>query len=66
VRWELRAAWQHNYGEVANPVDFQLASDAGGLFTTDATTIGRNSARVSAVAVQNGNERISGGLRVSL
>ena len=46
--------------------DLRSASDAGGLLTTHATTIGRNSARVSVVAVQNGNERISGGLRVSL
>ena len=33
VRPELRAAWQHEYGDMAYPIDSQFASDAGGLFT---------------------------------
>ena len=28
VRPELRAAWQHEYGDVAYPIDSQFASDA--------------------------------------
>ena len=56
---ELRAAWQHDYGDLAYPIDSQFASDAGGLFTAHGSTIGRNSALVSeAVAVQ-WNERVS-------
>jgi hypothetical protein len=44
VRPELRAAWRHECGDMAYPIDSQFASDAGGLFTTRAPTIGRNSA----------------------
>ena len=44
VRPELRAAWQHECGDVAYSIDSQFASDAGGLFTAHAPTIGRNSA----------------------
>ena len=36
LRPELRAAWQHEYGDVAYPIDSQFASDAGGLFTAHA------------------------------
>jgi uncharacterized protein with beta-barrel porin domain len=53
VRPELCAAWQHDYGDVAYPIDSQFASDAGGLFTAHAATSSRNGAFVSAaVAVQ--------------
>ena len=42
VRPELRAACE--YRDMAYPIDSQFASDAGGLFTTHAPTIGRNRA----------------------
>jgi hypothetical protein len=44
VRPELRAAWQHEYGDVAYPIISQFASDAGGLFTAHGPAIGGNSA----------------------
>ena len=59
MRPELRGAWQHEYGDVAYPIDSQFASDAGGLFTAHAATIGRNSALVSAAVAVQWNERVS-------
>ena len=44
VRPELPAAWRHEYGDMAYPIDSQFASDAGGPFTTHAPTIGQNRA----------------------
>ena len=53
VRPELRAAWRHEYGDHAYPVDSQFASGAGELFTVRGRTIGRNGVLVSAaLAVQ--------------
>ncbi len=43
----------------AYPIDLQFASDAGGLLTAHATTIGRNSALVSAAVAVQWNERVS-------
>src|SRR6266481_8360201 len=48
ARSELRAAWQHQYGDVAYLINSQFASDARGLFTAHGLTIGRNSVLVSA------------------
>jgi outer membrane autotransporter protein len=59
VRPELRAAWQHEYGDVAYPIDSQFASDAGGLFTVHGPTIGRNNALVSTGVAVLWNERLS-------
>src|SRR6266480_2559617 len=53
VHPELRAASQHEYGDVAYPIDSQLGSNAGGLFTLHGPTICRSSALLSAgVGVQ--------------
>src|SRR5438874_4275769 len=52
VHPELRAASQQ-YGDVAYPIDSQLGSNAGGLFTLHSPTICRSSALLSAgVGVQ--------------
>jgi uncharacterized protein with beta-barrel porin domain len=59
VRPELRTAWQHEYGDVAYPIDSQFASDAGGLFTAQDPTIGRNSALAHAAVAVQWNERVS-------
>ena len=56
---ELRTAWQHEYGDVAFPIDSQFASDAGGLFTAHGPTIGQNSAVVRAAVAVQWNKRVS-------
>ena len=56
---ELRGAWQHEYGDVAYPIDSQFASDAGGLFTAHAATSSRNGAFVSAAVAVQWSERVS-------
>src|SRR4029077_17158724 len=43
ARPDMRAAWQHQYGHLAYLINSQFASDARGLFTAHALTIGRNS-----------------------
>ena len=55
---ELRAAWQHEYGD-AYPIDSQFASGAGGLFTVHGPTIGRISALLSTGVSVQWNERVS-------
>ena len=59
VRPELRAAWQHEYGDTAYPIDSQFASGAGDLFTVHGPRIGRDSALVSAGVAVQWNERVS-------
>jgi autotransporter-associated beta strand protein/T5SS/PEP-CTERM-associated repeat protein len=45
-RPEVRAAWQHEYGDQAYPIDARFASGAGGIFTVHGPSIGRDSALV--------------------
>jgi outer membrane autotransporter protein len=59
VRPELRAAWQHEYGDRAYPIDSQFASGPGSLFTVHGPRIGRDSALVSAGAAIEWNDRVS-------
>jgi outer membrane autotransporter protein len=59
VRNEVRAAWQHEYGDRAYPIDSQFASGAGGLFTVHGPTLGRDSALVSAGVAVQWNARVS-------
>ncbi len=47
-RPEIRAAWEHEYGDRAYPIDARLASGAGGIFTVHGPDIGRDSALVDA------------------
>jgi fibronectin-binding autotransporter adhesin len=58
-RPEVRAAWQHEYNDRAYPVDAQLGSGAGGIFTVHGPRIGRDSALIGAGAVLVWNERVS-------
>ena len=48
VRPEVRAAYQHEYGARAYPIDASLASGAGDVFTVHGPKIGRDSALVDA------------------
>jgi len=59
VHPELRAASQHEYGDVACPIDSQLGSNAGGLFTLHGPTICRSSALLSAGVGVQWNECVS-------
>ena len=56
VRPEVRAAYQHEYGDRAYPIDASFASGAGDVFTVHGPAVGRDSALVDAgVAVQLSN-----------
>ena len=59
VRPEVRAAWQHEYGDQAYPIDARLASGAGGVFTVHGPEIGRDSALVDAGLSILWNSRVS-------
>jgi outer membrane autotransporter protein len=48
VRPEVRAAWQHEYGDQAYPIDARFASGAGSIFRVHGPTIGRDAALVGA------------------
>ena len=47
-RPEVRAAWQHESGDRAYPIDARFASGAGDVFTVHGPAIGRDSALVDA------------------
>jgi uncharacterized protein with beta-barrel porin domain len=48
LRPEIRAAWQHEYGDPAYQVDSRLASGAGSIFRVRGPNIGRDAALVGA------------------
>jgi autotransporter-associated beta strand protein len=48
IRPEVRAAWQHEYGDRAYPIDARFASGAGDVFTVHGPAIGRDAALVDA------------------
>ena len=48
IRPEVRAAWQHEYGDRAYQVDSRLASGAGGIFRVRGPSIGRDAALLGA------------------
>ncbi len=58
-RPEVRAAWAHEYGDTAYPIDARLASGAGGIFTVHGPNIGRDSALVDAGFSLIWNDRVS-------
>ncbi len=58
-RPEIRAAWAHEYGDQAYPIDARFASGAGGIFTVHGPDIGRDSALVDAGFSLLWNERVS-------
>ncbi len=58
-RPEIRAAWEHEYGDRAYPIDARFASGAGGIFTVHGPAIGRDSALVDAGFTILWNNRVS-------
>jgi len=58
-RPEVRAAWEHEYGDRAYPIDARFASGAGGIFTVHGPAIGRDSALVDAGFTVLWNNRVS-------
>jgi outer membrane autotransporter protein len=58
-RPEIRAAWQHEYGDQAYPIDSRLASGAGDLFRVWGPTEGRDAALVDAGVTLQWNGRFS-------
>jgi outer membrane autotransporter protein len=58
-RPEIRAAWEHEYGDQAYPIDARFASGAGGIFTVHGPSIGRDSALVDAGFTVLWNNRVS-------
>jgi autotransporter-associated beta strand protein len=59
IRPEVRAAYQHEYGDRAYPIDASLASGAGDVFTVHGPAIGRDSALVDAGFAVQWSNRIS-------
>ena len=58
-RPEVRAGWEHEYGDQAYPIDARFASGAGGIFTVHGPDIGRDSALVDAGFTILWNNRVS-------
>jgi autotransporter-associated beta strand protein len=59
IRPELRAAWQHEYGDSAYSITARFASGAGTSFSVSSPTIGRDSLLLGAGFAVQWNDRIS-------
>jgi outer membrane autotransporter protein len=59
IRPEVRAAYQHEYGDDAYPIDARFASGAGDVFTVHGPKIGRDAALVGAGINVQWNSRFS-------
>ena len=59
VKPELRAAWQHEFGDRAYALDARFANGAGNTFTVDGPQIGRESLLLGAGVVVQFSERTS-------
>ena len=59
VRPELRAAWQHEFGDTENSIVASFANGAGNSFTVDGPAIGRDSLLIGAGAAVLLNDRVS-------
>jgi outer membrane autotransporter protein len=59
VRPELRASWQHEYGDSTYSIVANFASGAGTNFTVSGPSIGRDSLLIGAGAAILWNDRIS-------
>src|SRR5262249_51617517 len=57
VKPELRAAWQHEFGDAAYEIDSSFANGAGGDFTVNGPRIGRDSFLLGAGFAIQFNER---------
>ena len=59
VRPELRAAWQHEFGDTENSIVASFANGAGNSFTVNGPAIGRDSLLIGAGAAVIFNDRVS-------
>jgi outer membrane autotransporter protein len=59
VRPELRAAWQHEYGETAYALDSSFIDGGGATFTVNGPRLGRDSALIGAGFAIQFNDRCS-------
>ena len=59
VRPELRAAWQHEFGDTENSIISSFANGAGNSFTVVGPAIGRDSLLIGAGAAVIFNDRVS-------
>jgi outer membrane autotransporter protein len=59
VRPELRAAWQHEFGDTENSIVASFANGAGNSFTVNGPEIGRDSLLLGAGAAVIFNDRVS-------
>jgi uncharacterized protein YhjY with autotransporter beta-barrel domain len=59
IRPEIRAAWQHEFGDTANSIVASFANGAGNSFTVDGPAIGRDSLLIGAGAAVIFNDRVS-------
>jgi outer membrane autotransporter protein len=59
IRPEIRASWQHEYGDSTYSIVAGFANGAGNNFTVDGPTIGRDSLLIGAGVAVLWNDRIS-------
>lgn len=59
IKPELRAAWQHEYGDATYAIDSSFANGAGGNFTVWGPRIGRDSFLLGAGFAVQVNDRLS-------
>ena len=59
VKPEIRAAWQHEYGDAAYALDSSFANGAGNSFLVNGPQLGRDSALLGAGFAIQFNERLS-------
>jgi outer membrane autotransporter protein len=59
VRPELRAAWQHEFGDTENSIVASFANGAGNSFTVNGPAIGRDSLLIGAGAAVLLNDHVS-------
>ncbi len=57
VRPEARAAWQHEYGDIAYSIDSRFANGGGNTFTVHGAEIGRDSALIGLGVAVLWNDR---------
>ena len=59
IRPEVRAAWQHEYGDTAYTINSSIANGGGSLFSVQGPAIGRDSLLIGAGVAVLWNERTS-------
>ena len=59
IRPEVRASWQHEFGDTENSIVASFANGAGNSFTVNSPAIGRDSLLIGAGAAVIFNDRVS-------